>query len=173
MQDFFFVYAGKKYVKIKYSELIFVRSHRNYKHFVTESKTYFVIATMTTVRKCLPKELFCRINTSHFLAVDRIQSFDNNTVWLTEPKDGKQYIAGLANTRSLRIGPRFIKNLKMAVNYMPGFGARNTSEFDKAILEFALKENLAGTNLSAVILMNAVWLYILIQKFFSDWCVFL
>lgn len=141
MQDFFFVWCDKKYVKIKFAELIFVRARANYMQLVTETKTYLILAKMDMIKRYLPKDRFCRIHRSYFVALDRVQSYDDFTIWLTEPDKNREYRPGLACTKSLPLSDNFRKSFKQSVTFMPGAGARNINLFHKIQAELAEEES--------------------------------
>jgi DNA-binding LytR/AlgR family response regulator len=142
MQDFFFVWCDKKYVKIKFAELIFVRARRNYMQMVTETKTYLVLAKMDMVKQYLPKDRFCRIHRSYFVALDRVQAYDDFTIWLTEPDEGSKCRPGLACTKSLPLSNNFRKSFKQSVIFMPGAGARDINLLQQMQKELAEEEAL-------------------------------
>jgi DNA-binding LytR/AlgR family response regulator len=123
MQDFFFVRCDGRYEKVNYDELIFIRSRRNYMQMVTESKTYLVLTRMSIVKNHLPKELFCRIHKSYFVSLNRVKSFDNFTVWLQQPPEGR-FLFGLAKINELPLGKYYRKTLRDAVTIVHGMGGR-------------------------------------------------
>lgn len=136
MQNYFFVRCDGKYEKVSFAQLIFIRSRRNYMQMVTESKTYLVLTRMSIVKNYLPKELFCRIHKSYFVSLDRVKAFDNFTVWLQQPPEGRPFF-GLAQTKELPLGKYYRKSLREAVNFVPGMCGRINKI--KADAEFVLE----------------------------------
>jgi DNA-binding LytR/AlgR family response regulator len=73
---FFFIRANRKCERIELPQLIYVESCRGYLKLVTDSKTWFVHATMLNLEKVLPTGQFVRIHRSYIIALDRVLSFD-------------------------------------------------------------------------------------------------
>lgn len=133
MQHFVYIRKNGRYEKIMFAELLFVKAMRGYMQVVTETQVYFVLNTIEEVQKHLPKELFCRTHRSYIVAIRLIQSFDQFKLYLAQPPDGKEYVAGLARTKELPLGKSFRKNLREQVIILPNRVNRYTGKLlDKA-----------------------------------------
>lgn len=84
MPEFFFVRIDRKYIRIAYDELIYVEACKNYTRLVTQSKQYIVLISMKQVEAILPSTLFCRVHRSYIVSINRITSFEHETIWLGE-----------------------------------------------------------------------------------------
>lgn len=82
MQKYFFIRANGKYVKINFSEILFVEGCRNYLRIITENKAHLVLLTMKRLEQLLPATSFRRIHKSFIVSLDKIIEFDADTVYL-------------------------------------------------------------------------------------------
>lgn len=80
--EYIFVNVKKKKVKIRYSEILYVESQREYVKIVTQEKEYYSKITTHEIEKQLPKHQFKRIHRSFIVSVQRIRSFTNEMVEL-------------------------------------------------------------------------------------------
>lgn len=93
MQKYFFVRINGKYLKINFQEILYVEGCRNYIKIVTEGRSHLVLFSMKGMEKLLPSYLFKRIHKSFIVSLDKIISFDADTVFLKgkELPMGQQY----------------------------------------------------------------------------------
>lgn len=85
MQSSFFIHLKKKYVRIGITEIRYVLSLDHHIKIVTDHGIYIPFLTIKQLEKILPADQFCRVNRSTLVALNRIVSFDRQTVTL---KDG-------------------------------------------------------------------------------------
>jgi len=79
-KDFIFLTIQKKKVKIKFSEIIYVESQREYVKLVTTKKEYVSKMSTNEIEKMLPANLFKRIHRSFIISVNKIDSYTADTV---------------------------------------------------------------------------------------------
>jgi|GEM_PF-541168 len=84
MQSSFFIHLKKKYVRIETSEIRYVLSLDHHVKIVTDSGIYIPFLTIKQLEKILPPDQFCRVNRSTLVALNRIISFDRQTVTLRD-----------------------------------------------------------------------------------------
>lgn len=100
MQQFFFIRANGRYIKINFHEILFVEGCRNYIKIVTALKSYLVLITMKRIEQLLPAGLFTRVHKSYIVSLDKIVEFDAEKVVLHEKQlpIGMQYRGALEKT---------------------------------------------------------------------------
>jgi len=81
-QPFFFIRVGRKHVKLTYSEVVYIESLANYVKIHTETSPYLTPMTMKQLIRLLPPEMFCRVNRSIIVPINRIISFDKDGIIL-------------------------------------------------------------------------------------------
>lgn len=84
MQNYFFIKANCRYLKINFNEIVFIEGARNYLKIVTEKKNYLVLMSMKRMEQLLPASLFVRIHKSYIVSLDHITEFDRETVQLKD-----------------------------------------------------------------------------------------
>lgn len=93
MQQYFFIRANGRYIKINFNEILFIEGCRNYTKLVTDSKTLLILITMKRMEQLLPINLFRRIHKSFIVSLERITEFDNSLVLVKDKQlpIGTQY----------------------------------------------------------------------------------
>lgn len=78
--DYFFVKTNRKIVKLKYEDLLFVKSFGEYVKLYTKDDVLLALQTTAFMENLLPKEDFFRIHRSCIVNVHQIAEIDGNTV---------------------------------------------------------------------------------------------
>jgi DNA-binding LytR/AlgR family response regulator len=86
MQTYFFIRTSKRYVKISYNELIYIESIGNYARIVVDSGAYLAQLTIKQLEKILPVDSFYRVNRGCIVAIERISSFDCDSITVKNTK---------------------------------------------------------------------------------------
>lgn len=95
--DFIFVKADKKYVKVKFSEVLYIEGLKDYVIIRTEKGRVITLQTMKSLEDKLPTKLFRRIHRSYIVNIDKVEAILGNMVEVMEkglPKHlpiGKNY----------------------------------------------------------------------------------
>ncbi len=84
MQEYFFFRIDGKYVKINFSEIIYIEGCRNYLKIISDKKKYMVLMTMKRIAELLPTCLFQRIHKSYIISLNKVAEFDKEFVWLND-----------------------------------------------------------------------------------------
>ncbi len=102
-QDFIFVKADKKLVKIKYDDIIYVEGLKDYVIIRMGDNRVITLQTMKSLESKLPSHLFRRIHRSYIVALDKINAIIGNMVEVREKGQekhlpiGKNYKEDLLN----------------------------------------------------------------------------
>ncbi|MFZ0456555.1 MAG: response regulator [Ignavibacteriaceae bacterium] len=79
-KDFIFLNVNKKKVKILFPEIVYIESQREYIKIVTIKKTYISKISTKEIESVLPSNLFKRIHRSFIISLDKIESYNAETV---------------------------------------------------------------------------------------------
>ncbi len=81
-QDHPFLYlrADRKMVKILFDDILFIESLKDYIKIVTVNKTIISRHSISSLEEMLPKNAFLRIHRSYIVAINRIDSFNGETI---------------------------------------------------------------------------------------------
>lgn len=85
--DFFFVKADKKLIKVKFSEILYIEGLKDYVIIKKEVGRVIALQTMKSLQAKLPNNLFQRVHRSYIVSIPRINAVVGNAIELTE--DGK------------------------------------------------------------------------------------
>ncbi|MGZ8536701.1 MAG: LytR/AlgR family response regulator transcription factor [Flavisolibacter sp.] len=80
-QGFVYFRANRKMIKVKYTEVIYVESMKDYiKIVLVNEKPLLVKQSISSLEEVLPANLFVRIHRSYIVAIDKIAAFTNHDV---------------------------------------------------------------------------------------------
>lgn len=79
-KEFIFLNVQKKKLKILFSDIVYIESQREYIKIVTTTKEYFSKMATHEMEELLPSNLFKRIHRSYIVSVNKIQSYNAETV---------------------------------------------------------------------------------------------
>lgn len=79
-KDYFFVNVHKKKVKIRFAEILYVESQREYVRIVTHKNEYLTKMPTHEIEHLLPQDQFIRIHRSFIIALSKIDSFTHEEI---------------------------------------------------------------------------------------------
>ena len=104
--DFFFVKADKKLVKVRYSEILYIEGLKDYVIIRLKEGRVITLQTMKSLEEKLPDSKFRRIHRSYIVALDKINALVGNMVEVTEK----------GQTKTLPVGKNYREELLNLVN---------------------------------------------------------
>lgn len=78
--DFFFIKADNKLVKILFADILFVEALQNYVVVHTASKKYMTYLTFKSVEEYLPASRFIKVHKSFIVSAPKIESIEGNDI---------------------------------------------------------------------------------------------
>jgi len=93
-EDFFFVKADKKLVRIKYDEILYIEGLKDYVIIRLEQGRVVTLQTMKSLEDKLPADKFMRIHRSYIVSIDKIHAVDGTSVDVFEKGVVKQLPIG-------------------------------------------------------------------------------
>ena len=93
-EDFFFVKADKKLVKIKHDEILYIEGLKDYVIIRLEQGRVVTLQTMKSLEDKLPLNKFKRIHRSYIVSIDKIHAVDGTSVDVYEKGQIKQLPIG-------------------------------------------------------------------------------
>jgi DNA-binding LytR/AlgR family response regulator len=78
--DYIFIKADNKLVKLAYNEIVFVEALQNYVAIHTNEKKYITYLTFKSIEENLPSSLFIKVHKSYLVAVDAITGIEGNEI---------------------------------------------------------------------------------------------
>lgn len=92
--DFFFVKADKKLVKVNYSEIVYIEGLKDYVIIRLEQTRVITLQTMKSLEDKLPASKFKRIHRSFIVNIDKIHAVIGNMVEVLEKGQAKHLPIG-------------------------------------------------------------------------------
>jgi DNA-binding LytR/AlgR family response regulator len=82
--DFFFIKADNKLVKIFFDDILFVEALQNYVAIHTRTKKFISYLTFKSIEDYLPQEQFIKTHKSYIVSAARIDNIDGDTIRIGE-----------------------------------------------------------------------------------------
>ncbi|MEX6687252.1 LytTR family DNA-binding domain-containing protein [Danxiaibacter flavus] len=76
--DFIFIKADNKLVKVYYDDILFVEATQNYVTIFTKTKKYITYLTFKSIEEALPASRFLRVHKSFIVQLSKVESVDGN-----------------------------------------------------------------------------------------------
>lgn len=80
--DHIIVKSERKFFKVNYKDILFIEGLKDYVIIQTESKRIITKMYMKNILELLPQNIFFRVNRSYIVNLNRIESFDNNDIFI-------------------------------------------------------------------------------------------
>ena len=92
--SFIFLKVDKKLVKIKFDDILFVESLKDYIKVFTTTENYLVHKSLTSITEELPSEYFLRIHRSYTIASDKVNYIEGNSLNINNKRIpiGRKYL---------------------------------------------------------------------------------
>jgi DNA-binding LytR/AlgR family response regulator len=93
-KSFIFLKVDKKLIKIKFEDIFFIESLKDYIKVFTKSGEYLAHKSLSGITEELPKTQFLRLHRSFTVALDKIQALEGNSVLVTNKRIpiGRKYL---------------------------------------------------------------------------------
>ena len=93
-ESFIFLKVDKKLVKVKFDDIFYVESLKDYIKVFTKIGDHLVHKSLTSITEELPKGNFLRIHRSYTIAIDKIVSLEGNLVEIDKKRlpIGRKYV---------------------------------------------------------------------------------
>jgi len=80
--DYIFVRADRKMFKVHFNNILFIEGLKDYVVMHTENQKVITLMNIKTIHDLLPKNMFVRVSKSYIINAKKIDSVDNNTVYI-------------------------------------------------------------------------------------------
>lgn len=84
--SYIFLKVDKKLIKIKFNDILYIESLKDYIKIYTIVGSYLVHKSLTSITEELPKDQFLRIHRSYTIAIDKVISVEGNLVEIKAKK---------------------------------------------------------------------------------------
>jgi DNA-binding LytR/AlgR family response regulator len=74
--------SDRKMVKVALGDILYIESIKDYIKVVTTTSTVITKQSISSVEEMLPPEMFTRIHRSYIVALNKIESYNNELVWI-------------------------------------------------------------------------------------------
>ena len=85
-KSFIFLKVDKKLVKVKFEDILYIESLKDYIKVFTKLGDYLVHKSLTGVTEELPSKQFLRIHRSYTVALDKIDALEGNSILITSKR---------------------------------------------------------------------------------------
>ena len=76
--------SDRKMTKIALNDILYIESIKDYIKVITVANTLVTKQTISSVEEMLPKDMFVRIHRSYIVALNKIESYNHESVWIAK-----------------------------------------------------------------------------------------
>jgi DNA-binding LytR/AlgR family response regulator len=76
--------SDRKMIKVALNDILYIESIKDYIKVVTVTNTVITKQSISSAQEMLPKEMFIRIHRSYIVALNKIESYNNELVWIAK-----------------------------------------------------------------------------------------
>jgi DNA-binding LytR/AlgR family response regulator len=105
VENYFFIKSNQKIEKVLIEDILYVEALSNYVILYTKNKKHIVYMSFKGMESQLPEGLFIKIHKSYIVAVNAIQTIDNNEVILAD------HILPISKSYRMQVMQRIERNL--------------------------------------------------------------
>ncbi len=80
--DYIFVRADRRMFKVYFNDILYIEGLKDYVIIYLENQKVITLMNIRTIHELLPKKLFVRVSKSYVINVHKMDSVDNNTVYI-------------------------------------------------------------------------------------------
>jgi DNA-binding LytR/AlgR family response regulator len=81
-EDHFYIKADRKYVKLYFKNVQYVKGMKDYVMIFTDTEKYMTALNIKTIFAQLPKAIFARVSKSYLINTDRIDAIDIDSIMI-------------------------------------------------------------------------------------------
>jgi DNA-binding LytR/AlgR family response regulator len=83
-ENYFFIRADRKVVKVLFNDILFIQGLKDYVVLYTTDQKVITAMNIKTIHARLPLNIFIRTSKSYIINKHKINSFDNNVVYIDQ-----------------------------------------------------------------------------------------
>ena len=106
-QDFIFVKADKKLIKLNYEDILFIEGLKDYVIIYTDQTRIVTLQTMKSLEEKLPEQIFVRVHRSYIVNINKIKSIHSDDIEIIVK--GQSKIIPIGNNYSENINQIILK----------------------------------------------------------------
>lgn len=80
--DYMFVRADRRMFKVHFRDILFIEGLKDYVVIYIENQKVITLMNIKTIHDLLPKSFFVRVSKSYIINANKIDSVDNNTIYI-------------------------------------------------------------------------------------------
>ena len=76
--------SDRKMIKVALNDILYIESIKDYIKVITVTNTVITKQSISSVEEMLPADMFIRIHRSYIVALNKIESYNNELVWIAK-----------------------------------------------------------------------------------------
>jgi two-component system LytT family response regulator len=82
--DFFFIIESKRFVRIRFADILSIEASGSYLNLQTRNTKYIIVGSMAKLEKRLPPTIFCRVHRSWIIPIDGVSVINKKRVMVND-----------------------------------------------------------------------------------------
>ena len=83
-EDIFFIRSQNSYIKLRYSEVLYIKAMENFVQIVTETQKYTVLMPLSSIESQLPSDRFMRVHRSYIINMQNVTNVERDIINIKE-----------------------------------------------------------------------------------------
>ena len=84
LENYIYLRSDRKMIKVALADILYIESIKDYIKVVATSGTVITKQSISSIEETLPKDMFIRIHRSFIIALNKVESYSNELVWLAK-----------------------------------------------------------------------------------------
>jgi len=84
LENYIYLRSDRKMIKVALADILYIESIKDYIKVVATSGTVITKQSISSIEETLPKDMFIRIHRSFIVALNKVESYSNELVWLAK-----------------------------------------------------------------------------------------
>jgi DNA-binding LytR/AlgR family response regulator len=84
IENFIYLRSDRKMIKVALSDILYIESIKDYIKVIATSGTVITKQSISSIEETLPKDMFIRIHRSYIVSVNKIESYNQELIWITK-----------------------------------------------------------------------------------------
>lgn len=82
IDNYIYLRSDRKMIKVALADILYIESIKDYIKVIATSGTVITKQSISSIEETLPKEMFIRIHRSYIVALNKVESYSNELVWV-------------------------------------------------------------------------------------------
>jgi len=84
IENYIYLRSDRKMIKVALEDILYIESIKDYIKVIATTGTVITKQSISSIEETLPKEMFIRIHRSYIVSVNKIESYNQELIWIAK-----------------------------------------------------------------------------------------